>query len=751
MPVSTNSSPAPGRSGKATGRSGQQTAPKRSGKQRAPGRSGSQTAPGQSGVLQKTGRFQAGQPIAENEFSRLTPAVDTARNRSVLIRRFKPKVFEDPQAWSRFQEQLQSMTRVQVGGLLAVEAVSGSGAKVSLLIPGTNGDTLRTKFRQTDSSQPLLEDLLSVAETLDRLHRTGPVHGDVRPETIFYSETGEPRLGEIVSHYALCGWTAESQTLHPQMIGRLFPADYVAPETREGGTLSARSDQYALALVYLEALLHVRPGGGEPLAMLTASQVAADKQPLLENIKPALQRALALDPAQRFPTCRDFALNVSGLLQKSQAGSREKLLAFGVPALLVVLMFGLWLFVSSQRANAVTNERKQKMIDELAAPFQGEIDELATAPVPESLTGLDPTKSDKVDVYVNRQIGRNDQEKQQEQEAARKAFLEDGKMRFSLMSTAAMRPTCAFWHDGNNQVLATATDGTVNFSVTVTTASALQETVQVTAAVFDQKGNALTSPLKEKFSPGTTSHTFSGKLRPNLAAGKWAIGTELSVQVEYQFEGEPAQPWTSASSAQSVYAVGGVETTTADVKLSPAELLANNNGYAQQSSVQLEKGEQIAMKVNGTVRLATPAVYEIFTGSKVRKDIAAKGIKVEKSAKRYRILSRNPDGWGALLYRVGDSGKWTRPVLTATGNPNEFIATLSAGSAGQLYFSIDSVDVEEGPAGTAGLQPVKSPDRFWGDTDNSDSGHFDVTLIRRQFFPDTLPSGIRQKVEAALQ
>jgi serine/threonine protein kinase len=82
---------------------------------------------------------------------------------------------------------------------------------------------------------------------------------------------------------------------------------YAAPETFEG-VISGRADQYSLAIVYQELLTGQRPFNGKNPRVLAQQHQneEPDLRMLPEADRPLLARALAKDPARRFPNCLAF-------------------------------------------------------------------------------------------------------------------------------------------------------------------------------------------------------------------------------------------------------------------------------------------------------------------------------------------------------------------------------------------------------------------------------------------------------------
>src|SRR5262249_61080249 len=82
---------------------------------------------------------------------------------------------------------------------------------------------------------------------------------------------------------------------------------YAAPETFSG-KFTRSSDQYSLAVVYVELLTGHRPFNGKNIRTLALQHVSEppDLSGVPEHDRPAGLRAMAKDPDGRWPSCLAF-------------------------------------------------------------------------------------------------------------------------------------------------------------------------------------------------------------------------------------------------------------------------------------------------------------------------------------------------------------------------------------------------------------------------------------------------------------
>ncbi len=90
------------------------------------------------------------------------------------------------------------------------------------------------------------------------------------------------------------------------ILGGVTPL-YAPPETFSG-SISGRSDQYSLAIVYQELLTGQRPFNGKNARALAQQHMNEEPElrALPEGERPVVARALSKDPAKRFPNCLAF-------------------------------------------------------------------------------------------------------------------------------------------------------------------------------------------------------------------------------------------------------------------------------------------------------------------------------------------------------------------------------------------------------------------------------------------------------------
>ena len=149
--------------------------------------------------------------------------------------------------------------------------------------------------------------MLQLGAALDHAHRQGIVHRDIKPANIMITRDGQPKITD----FGVARQAASTLTATGTIIGT--PA-YMSPEQITGHEITGAADQFSLAIVVYELLTGRKPFFGEGATTVLYKIVHEEPEPpnsvshaLPGELDAVILQALSKDPANRFPSCSEFA------------------------------------------------------------------------------------------------------------------------------------------------------------------------------------------------------------------------------------------------------------------------------------------------------------------------------------------------------------------------------------------------------------------------------------------------------------
>ena len=277
---------------------------------------------------QRIGPYQLTSKIGAGGMGEVYKARDTRLDRTVAIKVLPAHLSDDPHARERFQREARAVAALNHPHICTLHDVgsqdpsTGSGQAVDFLVMEyLDGETLAERLAK--GPLPLhgaLQYAIQIAGALDKAHRQGITHRDLKPGNVMLTKAGtklldfglaklRPAVGAVVGMSA-------APNVSPSLTGRgtiLGTLQYMAPEQLEGKPADARTDIFAFGALLYEMLTGKKAFEGASQASLIAAILSSDPQPisLLQPLSPpALARlvlkCLAKDPDERWQSAHDL-------------------------------------------------------------------------------------------------------------------------------------------------------------------------------------------------------------------------------------------------------------------------------------------------------------------------------------------------------------------------------------------------------------------------------------------------------------
>jgi serine/threonine protein kinase/tetratricopeptide (TPR) repeat protein len=257
-------------------------------------------------------RYRIERELGRGGMATVYLARDLKHDRLVALKVLRPELAEalGPE---RFQREIETVARLQHPHILTVHDSGETAGQLWFTMPFVEGESLRDRLRR--EQQLPVEVALGIAteaaRALQYAHEHGVIHRDIKPENLLLTKDGSALVADFGIARAL---SAGDDRLTATGISVGTPA-YMSPEQGVGDRhLDARSDVYSLATVLYEMLAGQPPFTGATAQALNARRLAGEV-PRLRHVRPsvpesveqAVNRALALVPADRFASAAEFA------------------------------------------------------------------------------------------------------------------------------------------------------------------------------------------------------------------------------------------------------------------------------------------------------------------------------------------------------------------------------------------------------------------------------------------------------------
>jgi Tol biopolymer transport system component/predicted Ser/Thr protein kinase len=317
-------------------------------------------------------------------------ARDTRLNRIVAIKVLPPHLADRSELRERFEREAKTIASLNHPHICTLFDIGQQGGTDFLVMEYLEGETLAQRLLKGPLPlEQVLRYAIEVADALDKAHRKGVTHRDLKPGNIMLTKTGTKLLdfglAKLKQEVAPANVqlselpTAEGPlTAKGTILGTL---QYMAPEQLEGKEVDARADIFAFGTVVYEMATGKRAFEGKSQASLIAAILEREPPPmssLRPMTPPALERTvkrcLAKEPDDRWQTARDLEVQLQWIAEGgSQAGELGRVPAGRRRSELASWLFAAAFFLVAVAGGAAwwqaNNRRPPPMYFHTSVPF----------------------------------------------------------------------------------------------------------------------------------------------------------------------------------------------------------------------------------------------------------------------------------------------------------------------------------------------------------------------------------------------
>ncbi|MGH7908640.1 MAG: serine/threonine-protein kinase, partial [Thermodesulfobacteriota bacterium] len=263
-------------------------------------------------------------------------ARDTRLDRTVAIKILPAHFAENERLRQRFEREARALASLTHPHICTLYDVGHEDDIHFLVMEYLEGETLASRLERGPlPTEQVVRAGIEIAGALDKAHRQGVVHRDLKPGNIMLTKAGVKLLdfglakgtanlvASALTQVSVAPTQTQPLTAEGTLVGTLH---YMAPEQLEGQEADARSDLFALGAVLYEMATGRRAFLGKSQASIIAAILSSEPAPMvaLQPMAPpaldrAVKRCLAKDAEERWQSARDLLLELKWIAEVGSA------------------------------------------------------------------------------------------------------------------------------------------------------------------------------------------------------------------------------------------------------------------------------------------------------------------------------------------------------------------------------------------------------------------------------------------------
>ena len=251
---------------------------------------------------------------------------DLYTNNVVAIKILKEELLDDKVIVNDFKKEIKATVQMSHPNIMEIYNEGIWNNRPYLVCEYLKGQTLLDKieFYTKFSVKEACEIMLQLLDAIAYTHAHKIIHGDIKPQNVFYLSNGVVKLGD----FGIAKNEKEAEN-HGKILGSVH---FLAPEILTGKGSSVASDLYAAGITFFQLVTGVLPFDGSTKEVADAQIHRECPRPSSFNTSITTEfdelvlKAVAKKPEKRYKDAKDFRkaieLFLSGKKQKRSIFSR---------------------------------------------------------------------------------------------------------------------------------------------------------------------------------------------------------------------------------------------------------------------------------------------------------------------------------------------------------------------------------------------------------------------------------------------
>ena len=273
----------------------------------------------------KLGPYEIQCPLGAGGMGEVYRARDTRLDRIVAVKILPPHLSDNPEAKQRFDREARAISSLNHPNICTLHDVGHQNGLDFLVMEFLQGETLADRLMKGPlPPDQVLKCGMELCDGLEKAHRTGVVHRDLKPGNVMLTKSGAKLMdfglakGAVsqpsTNASALTAMTAAPLTQQGMIVGTF---QYMSPEQLQGQEADARSDIFALGAVLYEMITGKRAFQGKTQISVLSAILEKNPEPITASrpmsplaLDYAVRTCLAKDPEERFQAAHDVKLQL---------------------------------------------------------------------------------------------------------------------------------------------------------------------------------------------------------------------------------------------------------------------------------------------------------------------------------------------------------------------------------------------------------------------------------------------------------
>lgn len=259
-------------------------------------------------IGQTTTRYRIEERLGGGGMGVVYRARDLTLDRDAALKFLPPHLHADSEARAQLVREAKAASALDHPNVAVIyEIGEAADGRLFIAMACYTGETLKKKVERGPLDVATAVDYaLQAGAGLARAHEAGIVHRDVKPANLIVTEAGRVKVLDF-------GVAAADGAVASGSSGTGGSAPYMSPEQARGEPSDPRTDVWGLGATLYELLAGEKPFDGSFTTAVLYAVLHTEPRPLGDvrpDLPPGLaevvQRCLAKDPADRYPTVEAF-------------------------------------------------------------------------------------------------------------------------------------------------------------------------------------------------------------------------------------------------------------------------------------------------------------------------------------------------------------------------------------------------------------------------------------------------------------